>query len=228
MHRHRSHRKLGAMDSARTGTGAESAAATASPREQELREQLKGILQELEDLQKTREGALPPAETAEDGDGEGGAGTDRGGRGTGAMPEYELADTSIVSKRFQKRPEGVSLSVNAFQPRQIHSRRGTMKESMESLPGCGPASGQRAAGFQHHDSRDRASRRRSRFETSRYTKTDSSRPNPTGCRGSIIHDPWFMRSVEVTRGASSSLVRQLCARRNGAVPDQTGQRHQRI
>ena len=33
-----------------------------SPREQQLREQLKGILQELEDLQKSHESTLPPAE----------------------------------------------------------------------------------------------------------------------------------------------------------------------
>ena len=58
------------------------AEATASPREQELRGQLKGILQELEELQKGRESAVAAGRTAEDRDRKGEAGTDRGGRGS--------------------------------------------------------------------------------------------------------------------------------------------------
>ena len=76
-------------------------------REQQLREQLKGILQELEDLKQGRASTLPPTEQPK-------TVTEKvspeQAQITGAIPEYELSDTSIVSTRFQKRPEGLSLS----------------------------------------------------------------------------------------------------------------------
>ena len=88
----------------------------ASPREEQLREQLKGILQELDELQKTREGALPPGERPK-------VVTEKvSPQESDSIPEYELSDVSIVSKRFQKRPEGI-LCQQPFQPKQIHSRR---------------------------------------------------------------------------------------------------------
>ena len=100
-------------------------------REQQLREQLKGILQELEDLKQGRESTVPPAEqpkTVTE------KVTPEQAQATGAMPEYELSDTSIVSTHFQKRPEGLSLSSTLPSETDSQPTR-TMKESMESLPG---------------------------------------------------------------------------------------------
>ena len=107
---------------------------TASPREQELRGQLKGILQELEEIQKGRESAVPPAERPKTVTEKAKPEPSEAIGESGAMPEYELADTSIVSKRFQKRPEGVSLS-STIQAETDSQPTRTMKESMESLPG---------------------------------------------------------------------------------------------
>ena len=102
-----------------------------SPREQQLREQLKGILQELEELKQGRESTAPPAEQRK-------TVTEKvspeEAQVTGTMPEYELSDTSIVSTRFQKRPEGLSLSSTLPSETDSQPTR-TMKESMESLPG---------------------------------------------------------------------------------------------
>ena len=97
-----------------------------SPKEQQLREQLKGILQELEELKQGRENTAPPAEQPK-------TVTEKvspeQAQVTGAMPEYELSDTSIVSTRFQKRPEGLSLSSTL--PSETDSQPTiTMKESM--------------------------------------------------------------------------------------------------
>ena len=124
----------GAVDLDHVALAQEPAAAEAvqqGSREQQLREQLKGILQELEDLKQGRESTLPPAEQPK-------TVTEKvspeQAQATGAMPEYELSDTSIVSTRFQKRPEGLSLSSTLPSETDSQPTR-TMKESMESLPG---------------------------------------------------------------------------------------------
>jgi iron complex outermembrane recepter protein len=171
-----------------------------SSREQQLREQLKGILQELDDLQKGRESTVPPAErpkTVTE------KVTPEQAQGTGAMPEYELSDTSIVSKRFQKRPEGVSLSATVPSETDSQPTR-TMKESMESIPGVvlRQANGPRdfSMMIRGQGAKTTFAIRDIKIYEDGFQQTQSD-----GLSRLDIQDPWFMRSVEVIRGASSSL-----------------------
>ena len=172
----------------------------ASPREEQLREQLKGILQELDELQKGRESALPPAERPK-------TVTEKvapeASQAAGEMPEYELADTSIVSKRFQKRPEGLSLSATVPAETDSQPTR-TMKESMESLPGVimRQANGPRdfSMTIRGQGAKTTFAVRDIKMYEDGFIQTQSD-----GLSRLDIHDPWFMRSTEVTRGASSSL-----------------------
>jgi iron complex outermembrane receptor protein len=175
-------------------------AAQASPREEQLREQLKGILQELDELQKTREGALPPGERPK-------VATEKitpeQAQVTGAIPEYELRDTSIVSTRFKKRPEGVSLSATVPSETDSQPTR-TMKESMESLPGVvlRQANGPRdfSIMIRGQGAKTTFAVRDIKIYEDGFQQTQSD-----GLSRLDMQDPWFMRSVEVTRGASSSL-----------------------
>lgn len=171
-----------------------------SPREEELRKQLKDILQELEDIQRGRESVVPSAQRPK-------AVSEKARpdltQAAEAMPEYELADTSIVSKRFQKRPEGVSLS--ATLPAETDSQpTRTMRESMESLPGVvlRQANGPRdfSMMIRGQGAKTTFAVRDIKMYEDGFIQTQSD-----GLSRLDIHDPWFMRSVEVTRGASSSL-----------------------
>lgn len=171
-----------------------------SPREQQLRDQLKEILQELEDLQKGRESTLPPAERPK-------TVTEKVApeqtEGAEAIPEYELSDVSIVSKRFQKRPEGISLSATIPAETDSQPTR-TMKESMESLPGVvlRQANGPRDFSIMIRGlgAKTTFAIRDIKIYEDGFIQTQSD-----GLSRLDLHDPWFMRSVEVTRGASSSL-----------------------
>lgn len=177
--------------------------ASASPREQELRGQLKGILQELEEIQKGRENAVPPAERPKTVTEKVKPEQTEATEEAGAMPEYELADTSIVSKRFQKRPEGVALS-STIQAETDSQPTRTVKESMESLPGVvlRQANGPRDFSIAIRGSGVKTSFavRDIKMYEDGFIQTQSD-----GLSRLDIHDPWFMRSVEVLRGASSSL-----------------------
>ena len=175
----------------------EPAQPAATPREEQLREQLKGILQELEDLQKGRESQVPIAERPK-------VVTEKVAPQTSeAMPEYELSDLSIVSKRFQKRPEGLSLSATI--PAETNSQpTRTMKESMESLPGVvlRQANGPRdfSMTIRGQGAKTTFAVRDIKMYEDGFIQTQSD-----GLSRLDIHDPWFMRSTEVVRGASSSL-----------------------
>ncbi|MEY4526928.1 MAG: hypothetical protein RL768_647 [Nitrospirota bacterium] len=179
------------------------AAAMASPREQELRGQLKGILQELEEIQKGRESAVPPVERPKTVTEKAKPEPSEAIGESGAMPEYELADTSIVSKRFQKRPEGVSLS-STIQAETDSQPTRTMKESMESLPGVilRQANGPRdfSMMIRGQGAKTTFAVRDIKMYEDGFIQTQSD-----GLSRLDIHDPWFMRSVEVIRGASSSM-----------------------
>ena len=179
---------------------AAAAAVQQGSREQQLREQLKGILQELEDLKQGRASTVPPAEGPK-------TVTEKvapeQAEVTGAMPEYELSDTSIVSTRFQKRPEGLSLS--ATDPSETDSQpTRTMKESMESLPGVvlRQANGPRdfSIMIRGQGAKTTFAARDIKIYEDGFVQTQSD-----GLSRLDIHDPWFMRSTEVIRGASSSL-----------------------
>jgi iron complex outermembrane receptor protein len=169
----------------------------ATQREGQLREQLKGILHELDELQRTREGAMPTSERPK-------VVTETvAPEASEAMPEYELSDLSIVSKRFQKRPEGLSLSATI--PAETNSQpTRTMKESMESLPGVvlRQANGPRdfSITIRGQGVKTSFATRDIKIYEDGFIQTQSD-----GLSRLDLHDPWFMRSVEVTRGASSSL-----------------------
>lgn len=178
-------------------SGQEPTQPAASPREEQLREQLKGILQELDELQKTREGAMPPGERPK-------VVTEKvSPEASEVIPEYELSDVSIVSKRFQKRPEGISLSATIPSETDSQPTR-TMKESMESLPGVvlRQANGPRdfSMMIRGQGAKTTFATRDIKIYEDGFMQTQSD-----GLSRLDMQDPWFMRSVEVTRGASSSL-----------------------
>jgi iron complex outermembrane recepter protein len=176
-----------------------------SPRETELRQQLKTILRELDEMQQKKESAKPeterspiikekteaisPEKTAE--------------TLSPAESDFDLSDMSIVSKRFQKRPEGVSLSATVPSETESQPTR-TMKESMESLPGVvlRQANGPRdfSIMIRGQGAKTTFAIRDIKVYEDGFIQTQSD-----GLSRLDIHDPWFMRSVEVIRGASSSL-----------------------
>ena len=193
----------GAVDLDHVVLAQEPAAAEAvqqGSREQQLREQLKGILQELEDLKQGRASTQPPAEQPK-------TVTEKvspeQAQVTGAMPEYELSDTSIVSTRFQKRPEGLSLSSTLPSETDSQPTR-TMKESMESLPGVvlRQANGPRDFSMMI---RGQGAKTTFAIRDIKVYEDGFQQTQSDGLSRLDIQDPWFMRSVEVIRGASSSL-----------------------
>ena len=177
----------------------------AIPREKELRDQLKTILQELEELQQKKEGEKPPAERTpiikEKAESDSTAATTEAA--ADAKPDFDLSDMSIVSNRFQKRPEGVSLSATVPSETESQPTR-TMKESMESLPGVvlRQANGPRdfSMMIRGQGAKTTFAIRDIKVYEDGFVQTQSD-----GLSRLDIHDPWFMRSVEVIRGASSSL-----------------------
>jgi len=178
---------------------------SASPREQELRQQLKTILQELDEMQQKKAGDKPESERtlilkekAEPVSPEGGVGDQ-----AAAEPDYELTDMSIVSKRHQKRPEGVSLSATVPSETESQPTR-TMKESMESLPGVvlRQANGPRDFSIMI---RGQGAKTTFAVRDIKIYEDGIQQTQSDGLSRLDMQDPWFMRSVEVTRGASSSL-----------------------
>ena len=166
-----------------------------SPREEQLREQLKEILHELDELQRER--ALPSGERPQ-------AVIEKvSPQVSEAMPEYELSDLSIVSKRVYKRPEGVSLSATIPAETDAQPTR-TMKESMESLPGIvlRQANGPRDFSIMI---RGQGAKTAFAVRDIKIYEDGIQQTQSDGLSRLDMQDPWFMRSVEVTRGASSSL-----------------------
>ncbi|NOS81676.1 MAG: TonB-dependent receptor [Nitrospira sp. CG24C] len=171
-----------------------------NPREQQLREQLKGILQELEDLQRSRESTLPPTERPK-------VVTEKiepeEMKSPGSIPEYELADMSIISRRFVKRPEGISFSTTPRSETESQPTR-NFRESLESIPGVimrqrnGPRDFQ--VSIRGSGTKNGFGVRDVKFYEDGIGQTQSD-----GLSRLDSHDPWFMESVEVVRGASSSL-----------------------
>lgn len=141
----------------------------------------------------------------------GGQGTAVGGQpldplqptGDSAVPEIDLADVSIVSQRVQKRPEGVTLSTVTSQEIELRPGR-HMKESFDSMPGVilRQANGPRDFSLSVRGSGVKTSFAIRDFMVYEdgFMQTQSD-----GLSRLDMHDPWFMRSVDITRGASSSL-----------------------
>jgi iron complex outermembrane receptor protein len=170
---------------------------SAKQREQELRDQLKTILQELEKLQKAREETVPAVERLRV------VKEQIEPQNPEEAPEVELSDISIVSKRVQKRPEGITFSAT---PRSEYDSQPTrqMRESLESLPGVvlRQANGPRdfSIMIRGQGAKTTFAVRDIKLYEDGFIQTQSD-----GLSRLDMHDPWFMRSVEVTRGASSSL-----------------------
>jgi len=166
-------------------------------REQELRQRLKEILDELEELKRASEGAagrveqpsvvkaqkLPQEPTGE--------------------VRLELKDMSIISQRPVKRPEGISLSAT---PRSEHESQPTrhMREALESLPGIIV---RQANGPRDFSISIRGSGVKTTFAIRDIKMYEDGiiQTQSDGLSRMDLHDPWFMKSVEVIRGASSSL-----------------------
>ncbi len=164
-------------------------------RKQKLEQRLKEILDELESLKETGEAPKEPTPSVvekqvvpEQPTGE---------------AEIELKDMSIVSRRVQKRPEGVGIVATVPAETDSQPTR-NMRESLESLPGVvvRQANGPRDFSISIRGSGVKtgfAIRELKLYEDG-FIQTQSD-----GLSRLDIHDPWFMRSVEVTKGASSSL-----------------------
>lgn len=175
----------------------------ASPREQELRKELNNILKELDEIQQHKERTTPEAERPSiikeqaEPVPEAIEAVPRSG------PDFDLADMSIVSQRLQKRPEGISLSATVPAETDSQPTR-TMKESLESLPGVvlRQANGPRdfSIMIRGQGAKTTFAVRDLKIYEDGFIQTQSD-----GLSRLDIHDPWFMRSTEVTRGASSSL-----------------------
>ena len=177
---------------------------SASPREQELRQQLNNILKELDDIQQQKEHATPEAERpsiikeqAEPVSAEATA------EGQPAGLDFDLADMSIVSKRLQKRPEGISLGATIPAETDSQPTR-TMQESLQSLPGIAlrQANGPRDFSIMI---RGQGAKTTFAVRDIKIYEDGFSQTQSDGLSRLDMQDPWFMRSTEVLRGASSSL-----------------------
>ncbi|HEU4684820.1 MAG TPA: TonB-dependent receptor [Nitrospira sp.] len=173
---------------------------TPSPREQELRKQLRDILHELEELQHKKEQATPEAErppivketTPELSE-----------AAAEPVPSFELADMSIVSRRFQQRLEGMSLLSTVPAETDSQPTR-TMQESLQSMPGIAlrQANGPRdfSIMIRGQGAKTTFAVRDIKIYEDGFIQTQSD-----GLSRLDLQDPWFMRSTEVIRGAASSL-----------------------
>ena len=179
------------------GEEASPAGAEKSARERDLRDQLQKILDELDELQQQPEAGSavvsPPGVVQESLD----------PTQAEPIPHYELADVSIVSERVQRRPEGLSLSSTDQSETDSQPTR-TMKESLESVPGIvlRQANGPRdfSIMIRGQGAKTAFAVRDIKIYEDGFIQTQSD-----GLSRLDIHDPWFMRSVDVIRGASSSL-----------------------
>jgi len=173
---------------------------TVTPREKELRNQLKTILQELDEIGQARQQASPgverPAIVKETTEG-------KPTESPEEAPHYELIDTSIVSKRLQKRPEGVSMEATLPSETQAQPTR-TMKESVEALPGIvlRQANGPRDFSIMI---RGQGAKTTFAVRDIKVYEDGFSQTQSDGLSRLDMQDPWFMRSTEVMRGASSSM-----------------------
>ncbi len=166
-------------------------------REQVLKKQLKEIIDELEDVKERRRAAggsvHEPSTVTEQ----------RVADHPEAVPELALSDVHVMSQRVEQRPSGVTQSST---PRSEHESQPTrhLRESLESIPGIVPR--------QEHGGREvNLSIRGSGNKTGccvrniKVYEDGFSVTQPDGTARPELHDPWFMQSIEVRRGPSSSL-----------------------
>lgn len=170
-----------------------------SERKQQLERQLKSILDELDQL-KEEEQPSPPAPVPPEPEA---PLTVEQPAEEGPTPEVALEDLSIISRRVQKRPEGLTMSTPPPSEFQSQPTR-TMRESLESLPGVVT---RQANGPRDFSISIRGSGTKTTFAIRdlKIYEDGIIQTQSDGLSRLDIHDPWFMRSVEVIRGASSSL-----------------------
>jgi iron complex outermembrane receptor protein len=177
------------------------------------------LLRQLEDLSRIRDEALPANEKPQRYQ-EAAVPQSDGGDAPEAVPVYDLADISIVSKRVQKHPEGLAFSATPRTETDSQPTR-TMKEAMESLPGVilRSANGPRDFGVSIRGSGVKTTGvvRDLKFYEDGIGQTQSD-----GFSRLDMHDPWFMQSVEVTRGAASSLYDNAALGRHDSLQDAAG------
>ncbi|HKR81085.1 MAG TPA: TonB-dependent receptor [Nitrospira sp.] len=159
-------------------------------------------MHELDEIQQQKEKAAPEAERPsiikEEAEPEA-----KGEAQATEVPHYDLADMSIVSKRLQKRPEGVSLSATVPAETDSQPTR-TMQESLQSLPGIAlrQANGPRDFSIMI---RGQGAKTTFAVRDIKIYEDGFSQTQSDGLSRLDMQDPWFMRSTEVIRGASSSL-----------------------
>src|SRR5690349_1993486 len=170
-----------------------------SERKEELERQLKSILDELDQLKEEQQPTVPAPVPQEP---EAPLTVEQPAL-EGPTPEVSLEDLSIISRRVQKRPEGLTMSSPPPTEFQSQPMR-TMRESLESLPGVitRQANGPRdfSISIRGSGTKTTFAIRDIKVYEDGFIQTQSD-----GLSRLDIHDPWFMRSVEVIRGASSSL-----------------------
>lgn len=167
-------------------------------RKQELEEQLKKLLDELEAL-KTAEEAGREAPAPEAGAVQGKAEPME----PGIAPELQLQDISIVSRRVQRRPEGLTQSA-AERSELTEQPTRHLRESLESTPGVVVRQGNGPRDF---NISIRGSGAKSTFGVRNIKMYEDgiSQTQSDGLSRLDMQDPWFMERVEVVRGAASSL-----------------------
>jgi iron complex outermembrane recepter protein len=168
-------------------------------RKQTLEKQLKSILNELDQLKQDDQpapispapGEPAPSEIVEQPEQEGPA------------PEISLEDMSVTSRRIQKHPEGVTITATPRNEYDSQPTR-TMRESLESLPGLvvRQANGPRDFSISLRGSGVKTS---FAIRDLKIYEDGISQTQSDGLSRLDMNDPWFMRSVEVVAGASSSL-----------------------
>ncbi len=182
-----------AADSSEAMSGDEALA----QREEALRQQLKGLVEELDDVRERRRAAghqdasspvIKEHRTALE---------------PGAAPEVVLHDVAVISDRVSRRPAGITESSTM---RSEHESQPTrhLRESLESIPGIVPR--------QEHGGREvNLSIRGSGNKTGccvrniKMYEDGFSVTQPDGTARPELHDPWFLQSIVVRRGPSSSL-----------------------
>lgn len=169
-------------------------------RKQRLEQRLKEILEELDSLKES--GEVPKEPTASV------VKEQKATEEPGATPELALEDMSIISRREQKRPEGLTLSAT---PRSEHESQPTrhFRESLESIPGVVL---RQANGPRDFNISIRGSGAKTGFGVRNIKMYEDGiiQIQSDGLARLDLHDPWFMQSVEVTRGACSSLYDNYC------------------
>lgn len=167
-------------------------------REQSLKAKLKEVLDELDAVKEQRRaqgaasapsGSVVEAASASAAD--------------GAAPEMTVTDVRVMSQRVESRPSGVTQSsTDRTEYDSMPTRH--LRESLESIPGI--------VARQEHGGREvNMSIRGSGNKTGccirniKVYEDGISVTQPDGTARPELHDPWFLQSVEVRRGPSSSL-----------------------